>query len=196
MITSAEEKEFDRLVPHGEAAFVVLRAQLISEHSVAQYVAARVPALAVELADRNSPVRSGLALILLAQSLSLCDEIPPTCSDILWPALKKLNSLRNSLAHQLYPEEAKSWLDDPFNYDVPNGENINRVYKRVKEFLDEVSKLNENIVIVTHEGIIRLACCWVFDDPSLFFKFKADNGSINIVTVNDDFKYISKLNQK
>ena len=141
MITSAEEEEFDRLVPHGEAAFVVLRAQLISEHSVAQYVAARVPALAVELAGRNSPVRSGLALILLAQSLSLCDEIPPTCSHILWPALKKLNSLRNSLAHQLYPEEGN--IDEQMrNFvrlvtgdDVKSDENLNQLFRLAAKML-------------------------------------------------------------
>ena len=98
--------------------------------------------------------------------------------------------------NDLYPKEAKAWVDDPYNYHVPDGENINAVYTRVKDFLDEVSKLNENIVIVTHEGIIRLACCWALDDPNLFFKFKADNGSINIISVNEDYKYISKLNHK
>lgn len=98
--------------------------------------------------------------------------------------------------NDLFPEQAKAWVEDPYNYNVPEGENINTVYNRVKHFLDEVTKLNENILLVTHEGIIRLACCWALDDPNLFFKFKADNGSINIVTINDGYKYISKLNHK
>jgi hypothetical protein len=111
---------FERIVPHGEEAFMVLKAQLLAEHSLAQYVIARVPALAKEIEDRNSPVRSGLALILLAQALSLRDEIPPTCSDILWSSLKALNSLRNDLAHQLYP-------------------NNDRVTSRMQEFVRLVS---------------------------------------------------------
>ncbi|MGZ8288207.1 MAG: hypothetical protein ACXW2U_07260 [Telluria sp.] len=82
-------KTFDVLVPHGEEAFMVLKAQLLAEHSVAQFVAARIPALMSEIEHPNSPVRSGLALILLAEALSLRDEIPPACGDRLWPALKK-----------------------------------------------------------------------------------------------------------
>lgn len=101
-------QNFDALVPHGEEAFMVLKAQLLAEHSVAQFVAARVPAsLMAEIEHPNSPVRSGLPLILLAEALSLRDEIPPTCGDKLWPALKKLNSLRNDLAHSLYPNTDK-----------------------------------------------------------------------------------------
>ena len=98
---------FEKLVPHGEEAFMVLKAQLLAEHSLAQYVVARIPSMAKEIEDRNSPVRSGLALILLAQALSLRDEIPPTCSEKLWPALKALNTLRNDLAHNLYPNTDK-----------------------------------------------------------------------------------------
>ena len=101
------QRTFEQLVPHGEESFMVLKAQLLAEHHVSEYVAARVPSLASEIADRNSPVRSGLALILVAQALSLRDEIPPTCSDVLWPALKTLNTLRNELAHTLYPNSDK-----------------------------------------------------------------------------------------
>ena len=96
-------KAFEGLVPHGDEAFMVLKAQLLAEHSLAQYVCMRVPSMAIEIEGRNSPVRSGLALILLAQALSLRDEIPPTCSEKLWPALKALNTLRNDLAHNLFP---------------------------------------------------------------------------------------------
>lgn len=111
---------FDQLVPHGEEAFMVLKAQLFAEHSVVQFVKARVPSLDTEIQDKNSPVRSGLALILLAEALSLRDEIPPTCSDVLWPALKMLNSLRNDLAHSLYP-------------------NIDKMESRMKKFVQLVS---------------------------------------------------------
>lgn len=112
--------QFEKLVPHGEEAFMVLKAQLLAEHSLSQYVTARVPAMAEELEERNSPLRGGLALILLAQALSLRDEIPPTCSDKLWPALKALNTLRNDLAHNLYP-------------------NSDRVVSRMQEFIKIVS---------------------------------------------------------
>lgn len=123
-------EQFDKLVPHGEEAFMVLKAQLLAEHSLAQYVAARIPSMVKEIEDRNSPVRSGFALILLAQALSLRDEIPPTCSEKLWPALKALNSLRNDLAHNLYPNTDKV---------------VNRMQEFVKLVSGEPVAPNENL---------------------------------------------------
>lgn len=93
-----------------------------------------------------------------------------------------------------YPDESKAWTDDPYNYDIPKGESINTVYKRVESFLEEVIKKDEDILLVIHEGIIRVICSWVFDDPNFFFRFKAENGSFSIVSVNEGYKYIKKLN--
>lgn len=121
---------FEKLVPHGEEAFMVLKAQLLAEHSLAKYIAARVPSFASEIEDRNSPLRSGLALILLAQALSLRDEVPPTCSEILWPALKGLNSLRNDLAHSLYPNTDKI---------------VNRMQQFVELVMGKPAAPNENL---------------------------------------------------
>lgn len=126
---------FEKLVPHGEEAFMVLKAQLLAEHSLAQYVAARVPTMAKEIEERNCPVRSGLPLILLAQALSLRDEIPPACSEKLWPALKALNSLRNDLAHNLYPNTDKitnrmqDFVKLVSGESVAPNENLNRSFR-------------------------------------------------------------------
>jgi len=95
---------------------------------------------------------------------------------------------------KIYPDESKSWFEDPHTYEVPEGESLNMVYDRIDNFLEYAIEKGEDIVLVTHEGIIKLICSWVFDDPAFFFKFKADNGSISIVTVNDHNKYIKKLN--
>ena len=100
-------KTFEEIVPHGDESFMVLKAHLLAEHSLAQFVLARAPAFERELEDRNCPVRSGLALILLAQALSMLDEVPSANNDMMWPALKALNSLRNDLAHNLYPNKEK-----------------------------------------------------------------------------------------
>lgn len=127
-------KTFAELVPHGEESFMVLKAQLFVEHSLAQYVASRVPSMASELQNRNSPVRCGLALILLAQALSLRDDIPPTCSEKLWPALKTLNSLRNDLAHDLYPNtdritnRMQDFVRLVSGASVDPSENLNRLF--------------------------------------------------------------------
>lgn len=93
-----------------------------------------------------------------------------------------------------YPVESKLWIDDPHNYEIPQGESINMVYTRVKNFLEDKIKDNEDILLVTHEGVIKVICSWVFDDPNYYFKFKANNGSFSIISVDDGYKYIKKLN--
>ena len=128
-------KMFEQLVPHGEESFMVLKAHLLAEHSLGQYVISRVPSMAAEIQERNSPVRSGLALILLAEALSLRDEVEPTCSGILWPALKTLNSLRNDLAHNLYPNTDKitnrmqEFVRIVGGEPTRSGENLNRSFR-------------------------------------------------------------------
>ena len=95
-----------------------------------------------------------------------------------------------------FPVEASTWNRDPFNYEIPGGESIMKTYQRVKKFLDEVSQGKDNILAVTHEGIIRLACTWVIDNPNAFFRFKAGNGSISVITVDEGYKMIRQLNHK
>lgn len=93
-----------------------------------------------------------------------------------------------------YPDETKMWSDDYINYEIPEGESLVKVYKRLKRFLEELINKDEDVLLITHEGIIRLVYCWIFDDLEYFFKFKANNGSINIVSVIDNYKYIETLN--
>lgn len=101
--------EFEDIVPFGDDVLMVLKAHLLVEHHLFEYVCSRVTDLAFvkSAKDRYSPVGSGLGLIYLAQALSYTDEVPPTNSAVLWLALKKLNELRNNLAHELYPDTHK-----------------------------------------------------------------------------------------
>lgn len=95
-----------------------------------------------------------------------------------------------------YPLESKLWMDDPLTYVIPYGESVEMAYARLKKFLEEVVAKDEDILLVVHEGIIRLVCCWVFDNLAYFFRFKAGNGSISKVSVVDGYKYLSQLNSK
>ena len=94
-----------------------------------------------------------------------------------------------------FPDEIKGWTKDYINYSVPQGESIRLAYKRVTSFLEEIVNRNENTLLVCHEGVIRIALSWVFDNIDYFFKFRLENGSISIITINEDgFKYIDKVN--
>jgi len=89
-----------------------------------------------------------------------------------------------------YPEEAYAWTNDYINYRIPKGESLMDLYKRTSNFLEEVVPEDKDIIVVTHEGIIKCALCWVFDNVEYFYRFKVGNGSITTITINDGYKYI------
>jgi hypothetical protein len=129
-------RKFESIVPFGDEAFMVLKAHLLAERHLCAYIESRLsnPAFMKEVESPYCPVSSGLGLILLAQALSLRDEVPPTCSDILWPALKELNELRNRLAHELDPDQHKvqkkmrQFVKLATGAPCTEGENLNRLF--------------------------------------------------------------------
>lgn len=113
-------REFNSRVPHGHESYLVLTAHLIAEQALVKFIKARVSGSNFEkqFTDDNSPCRSGLGLILLAQGLSLRDEIPQAHAELIWPSLRTLNSLRNRLVHELDPD-------------------ANDIHKRMKKFITQ-----------------------------------------------------------
>lgn len=97
---------------------------------------------------------------------------------------------------EIYPIESKAWVSDSINYRTPEGESVLDVYKRTSRFLEELVINGKDSLLICHDCVIRLAFCWIFDNPDYFFKFKVDNGSINIISVDDNYKYIKKTNYK
>ncbi|MCO5093802.1 MAG: hypothetical protein M9960_01055 [Xanthomonadaceae bacterium] len=101
---------YDKTVPKGEEVFMVIKAHLIIESALIEFVKARTvdaDEFHNQIFDGNSPCRNGLGLVLLAQGLSIRDEIPQTHAEIIWPSLKLLNSIRNRLVHELSPDHTK-----------------------------------------------------------------------------------------
>lgn len=95
-----------------------------------------------------------------------------------------------------HPEETKNWVEDSINYRVPGGESVVDVYKRVSSFLEELVESDEDVLLICHDCVIRLALCWVFGNPDYFFRFKVDNASISVISIDDNYKYIKKTNYK
>lgn len=101
-----ESERFQKLVPFGEEAFMVLRAHLIAERGVWQFIEARVqtPKVLEHLKDNNSPVRSGLGAILLAEALSTRDEIPPNFADIPSRSSTSYGTIWHTRSNQTCPK--------------------------------------------------------------------------------------------
>lgn len=106
----------------------------------------------------------------------------------------KFAGLGSEDIEEKYPKEYHRWISNPNEYIIKDGESLNIVYDRVKEFLLEIVEKRESVVLVTHAGIIRLAFCWVLENIDYFLKFKVDNGSINIINIDDDVKSIHMSN--
>lgn len=92
--------QFESHVPYSSEAFMVLKAHLVIEMRLLEFIKARISSLLYEEIEKQ---REGAfqVRLLLARALAERDEIPPDNQEILWPALAQLGRLRNDVAHLL-----------------------------------------------------------------------------------------------
>lgn len=95
---------------------------------------------------------------------------------------------------EAFPKERDHWLEEYIHNRPLEGESIKDLYLRVEDFLNEKLKEDKDILLICHDGVIKSVLGWVFDRYDYFFRFKLDNGSISVVRINRDFKFIEKLN--
>lgn len=96
---------------------------------------------------------------------------------------------------QLYPKEWKAWCEDWKNASPPEGESCIQVYERVKSFMDDIIKLEEdNILIVAHGGVIRSVYCYILGgNIDYFWNFGSNNGDISIIKYEYGNLYIDSI---
>lgn len=84
---------------------------------------------------------------------------------------------------QLYPKECVMWEKDWKGFVPPDGESYIELYNRVSNFFQDILKLNyDNVLIVTHSGVIRAIYSYIMNkNMDLFWKFSSRNGDISIV---------------
>lgn len=96
---------------------------------------------------------------------------------------------------KLYPEEWKIWCSDWKNAIPPGGESYVQFYLRVKHFMDYLITLKcENILIVTHSGVIRSVYCYVLNNNlDFFWKFSSYNGEVSLIKYEYNNLYIDSM---
>ncbi|MFL0245969.1 alpha-ribazole phosphatase [Candidatus Clostridium stratigraminis] len=84
---------------------------------------------------------------------------------------------------ELYPKEYENWSSDWKKFSPPGGESYLEVYNRVKEFMEELLRVQcENVLVVTHGGIIRTILCFVLGESlDNFWKFSSKNCDISLI---------------
>lgn len=95
-----------------------------------------------------------------------------------------------------FPKELEKWHQNYIDFIIPQGENLRDMATRISSFMEDVSKTYRNILAVTHGGVIRCALCIILGNFDFFFKFRIDNASITIISIEKDFKYIKTINAK
>lgn len=84
---------------------------------------------------------------------------------------------------ELYPKECMEWEKNWKEFVPPNGESYIKLYSRIKNFMDDIKeKQYENVMVVTHSGVIRAIYCYIMNENlDLFWKFSCKNGDISVI---------------
>lgn len=96
---------------------------------------------------------------------------------------------------KLYPEKVKLWQENWEEFCPDEGESYKIFYKRVKEFMEAIKELGEeNILIVTHGGVIRAVYSYILDENMGFYwKFASRNGDISIIKYEYENFFIDSI---
>jgi len=78
----------------------------------------------------------------------------------------------------------ESWLKDPFNTCIPEGETMSEMQKRVCRCLLEIVQKHpeETVVVVTHAGPIWTIISYILEVPlQYYWRIKQSNTAVNII---------------
>lgn len=93
-----------------------------------------------------------------------------------------------------YPKELQQSAEDWKNYSYETGENPYMLQKRAVEFLNQIDK-SVNTMVVTHWGIICSLMSWLFSkELDGYWKFKVKNGGIAVIEFDGDFPVLLGFN--
>lgn len=94
-----------------------------------------------------------------------------------------------------YPKQAKLWTENPLTHALPGGENVVDIYTRVGKTLDRIIEKGDNALLICHDGVIKAALSYVFDDIECFFRFRSDNLGVSMIRIHEGYKYINYQNR-
>lgn len=93
-----------------------------------------------------------------------------------------------------YPVEAKKSQEEWKTFDYITGESLEALQRRAVEFVENLDKTKDNLV-VTHWGVINCILSWYFSDKlESYWKYSMENGGICVIEFTDDFPILKGLN--
>ncbi|MDO5725092.1 MAG: histidine phosphatase family protein [Tissierellia bacterium] len=97
-------------------------------------------------------------------------------------------------AMEKHPEIMKAWYSDYQNYRLPNSESFMDVYIRAGKVIEDLSKREGNLLLITHQMFIEMMLANVLENPNIAYKFTINNGSLSIIEIIDDIITIERVN--
>jgi len=81
----------------------------------------------------------------------------------------RLNEIDNGVVEGLSEQEIRQKFPDVWNafrerdrdFQFPEGESGEDAQRRIKSFMEEKQEYEENIILVSHDGLIRLLMCYI-----------------------------------
>jgi broad specificity phosphatase PhoE len=100
----------------------------------------------------------------LAQQLQLTPIVDARLNEI---DNGRLDGMTDEQIQQIYPDVWQAFLSRSADFRFPEGETGAEAQRRIVVFLEEKREqhLAENIILVSHEGLIRLLMCTILDLP-------------------------------
>ncbi len=90
---------------------------------------------------------------------------------------------------QKFPDVWKAVMDRSYDFRFPEGETGEEAQRRITAFLEEKRRQHsgENIILVAHDGLIRLLMCTILQLPVYHrWKFRADFCGITEISPQGD----------
>ncbi len=141
-------KRFQEVMPyHAEDDIMLLKGHLLIEELLSEIIS-------FEASTKKNPLGINVEKITFSQKLNLCWAFhSDSLANDFWVILKKVNSLRNSMAHSLTPK----------NFDINVKKLIDLVFasKEVKEHLDNMIQNSKFTMDIYKGRELYFAISWI-----------------------------------
>jgi len=99
--------------------------------------------------------------------------------------------------NDLTKKQIQQWAEDYVNTAPPNGESYQLLAERCRDFWDELVQQDlENVIIITHSGVIRALTSHILDMPLYkSFSLQQDYGAVNKFVYHQDWTMVEYLNR-
>jgi alpha-ribazole phosphatase len=96
---------------------------------------------------------------------------------------------------KIYPVEAKKWETSWKTYNYEVGESVKELQKRVISFIDTLDLGNEDIVLVTHWGVINCILSHYFSgELNGYWKYAPNYAGVSIIEFENNFPILRGFN--